>query len=165
MSLLSTASAYIIEHLKNPATQDKILSITNQTTEQIKRESGKISLFFKKLFSYPITIIASFVFSPILMLRVILFSKSRAKKFIAIAGLLFAFLVSYTIVTGLGIYFWFGIFAKNFGILSGVGFLLGSSFSVVITVTICTIVFNFICFVFLKMNNDEVIQYLKDSSS
>lgn len=170
--LVNLASSYIASHLKNPEYSDEngnsrnaVKDIANSIEKSFNSENQNISNFFQKIISYPLKIIASFIFAPFLMLKVILFIKTPIRRIIAGGGFLIAILTTYTVSTWLGKAACFWFIKNTVGWFTAFGFLIGTTFSIMVTVIISVAIFNFICFIFLKMSNEEVIDYLKEISS
>jgi len=112
----------------------------------------------------PLKAIAAFIFAPFLVLRVDAIATDSRRKWIAAIGLFLASILSLAAGTFLGSLA--GAFLVNtlFGPLMAIGFLLGTAFSVVLTVTFQVLVLNATCFLFLGLSSEEVVDYLKSTS-
>ena len=128
-------------------------------------EKGKLSRIFKRVASHPVKMIAAFFAAPFLMLRIAWSVKNQVRRFLAIVGLIVAFLMSYVAGTFLGSIAGAALIASKVGYIMALGFLVGTTLSMILSVTFCVFVFNFVSFIFLKMNTQEVIDHLHDISS
>ena len=57
------------------------------------------------------------------------------------------------------------LIASQIGPIVALGFLLGTTLSVALSVALSILVFNAVSFLFLKMNTQEVIDYLNEQST
>jgi len=136
-------------------------AITDATFE----ERNKVSAVFRKLVGHPIKVVASFIAAPFLVVKIALKVKNPVRRGIAVIGLLTALAGSYAAATFLGSLAGAAIVASKIGILVALGFLVGTTLSVYLSVIFSIIVFNAIAFVFLKMSTQEVIDYLYEIST
>jgi len=137
----------------------------------IKSEQGNLRKIFNAIWRYPVKALATFIFSPILSL-ILIYRLAKQKGSISfirlgigISGLILALISSYLVGTLLGSLTIALFVMSNIGILVGFGFILGTAFSIYLTVIIQILIFNFITTVFLKMNSDDVINYLNKQVS
>ena len=123
-------------------------------TKDAKKESKKVGSFFKMILSHPIKVLASFLIAPFLLLRVAFKVENWKRKTIAIIGFLLSIILSYAAATWLGkvVGLWF--IATKIGILTALGFLLGTTISVYLSLIFSIIVFNFDGLV--KSQNPEI---------
>ncbi len=116
-----------------------------------------------KLLSHPIKLVAAYIFSPILMVKLVVRSSNNpVRRGIAIFGLILALIGSYIAGTLLGGFLGFILIATNVGVLTAIGFIFGTTMSFILSTAFSLIVFNFIAFVFLKISKQEVIDYLSE---
>lgn len=133
--------------------------------DDLSKEKSKIGTVFKQIYGYPIKIIATYIFAPFLMIRMACVVKSLLRRIIAIIGLLLSLVASYGAATFLGTLAGAALVASKIGWLVGAGFFIGTTFSVVLSVIFSIIVFNSVSFLFLKLNSQEVIDYLNTVAS
>jgi len=134
----------------------------------LKQEHSKIRKVFGSILRYPIKVIGLFIFSPIL-LSIIIFRIAKQKDpgslirvAIAVFGFVLATVLAYIAGTAIGSLGGALFIASNIGILTGIGFFLGTTISIYLTVAFQILVFNFFTTVFLKMTHIEVLDYFKD---
>jgi hypothetical protein len=138
--------------------------ITAITTD-MSREKSKIAEIFKKIAAYPFKVLASYLIAPILVVKVAWKVENPTRRVIAIVGLLLSLLASYIAATLLGTLVGAAFVATHVGILAGLGFLFGTTISVYLSVIFSIIVFNAVSWFFLKMNTQQVIDYLNEIST
>ncbi len=138
---------------------------TTAMKDDLSREKSKIGTVFKQIYGYPIKIIATYIFAPFLMVRMACIVKSPLRRLIAIVGLLLSLIASYAAATFLGTLAGAAFVASKIGWVVGAGFIIGTTFSVVFSVIFSIIVFNSVSFLFLKLNSQEVLDYLNTVSS
>jgi hypothetical protein len=119
---------------------------------------------FRSIVRHPIKVIASFFFAPFLAIQVARTAKNPVRRAIAIAGMLLGTLLAWIAGTFLGSVIGAIFMASNFGPLVGLGFLFGTTFSFVFSVTFMILTFNATTWLFLHMSSDEVIAYLNSLS-
>lgn len=128
----------------------------------IKNEGSKIKEIFKSIYRYPIKLLATYILSPFLIILIVKNSKlSTPKRIIAMLGVTISIIAGYASFTFLGTFGGSIFIASQIGILSGFGFLLGTLFSVYLTVIFCILLINFFCTIFLKLSSDDVVHYLE----
>lgn len=128
-------------------------------------EKSKIAEIFKKIASHPFKVLASFLVAPILVFKIAMVVKNPVRRAIALVGLLLALALSYLAATLLGSLIGAAFVATHISVLAGIGFLVGSTFSVYLSVIFSIIVFNSVSYIFLKMSSQEVVDYLAEQSS
>ena len=132
--------------------------------EDASRENSKIGTVFKKIFGYPIKVLASYIAAPLLVIRIAWKVKNPIRRIIATVGLFMSLALSYFSATFLGTVIGAVFVASHIGILAGIGFLFGTTLSVYLSVIFTIIVFNTVSFVFLKFSSQEVVDYLNEMS-
>ena len=132
--------------------------------ENAAQEQNRLSQISRNLALYPAKTIAVFFYAPILMVRIVFKAKNPLRRVVAVSGLIVALIAVYGAGTFLGSLMGAALIASHVGYLMAVGFLVGSTVSVWLSVTFSIFVFNSIAFVFFKMTSQEVIDYLKEVS-
>ena len=112
----------------------------------------------------PIKAIGAFLFAPFLIFRVASHAADTKRKWVAGLGLFIGAILSYAAGTFLGGMAGAYLMGSFFGFWTGVGFFVGTSLSVVLTVTFQVLVLNATCFLFLGLSSAEVVEYLKSVS-
>lgn len=135
---------------------------------QFDQEQSRVRLFFKKFYQRPLSWILTLLFAPLIMvsaiykiMRKVFTQKGLIKKlklFILLSGLCSAGILSWIAGGYLGTISGFFLITNLFGCITGFSFVLGTTFSVVITIVFQIIIFNLMCFFFLKIGKDSVIQ-------
>ena len=135
---------------------------------QLDQEESRVRLFLKKLYQKPLSWILTLLFAPLIMVSVILkimkkvFAERglirKLKLFILLFGLCIAGFASWLAGGYLGTTAGFFLIKNLFGYITAFGFVLGTTFSVAFTIVFQIIVFNLMCFFFLKIGKDSVIQ-------
>ena len=143
----------------------EILGRGIEAITDLSNEKSKISEIFKKIAAYPFKVLASFLIAPILVVKVAWKVENPARRAIAIVGLLLSLVASYLAATSLGTLVGAVFVATHVGWLVGLGFLFGTTISVYLSVIFSIIVFNAVSWFFLKMNTQEVIDYLNEMST
>ena len=127
---------------------------------EINKESQKFTSVTKKILIYPIRLIATFIFAPFLLIKTVLDSDSSiGRKFIAIFGLALAGLATYFLTTFVTISL-AAIIKANLGWFSLISYGFGVFFTAWVSILIQIGIFNFISTLILKINQQEVLQYL-----
>ena len=137
------------------------IDILSNGVSELNKERGNLMSVFSKIYAYPIKIIASYVFAPILVVRIALIVKDPMRRLIAVLGLLLSILGAYGAATFLGTIAGALFVGSHIGILSGFGFFFGTVISVWLSVVFSIVVFNSISWFFLHMSSQEVVEYLK----
>ena len=112
----------------------------------------------------PLKAIAAFLFAPFLVLRVASIATDSKRRWVAAVGLFVASILAFAAGTLLGTLTGTFLVAQLFGWGTAIGFLVGTTFSVVLTVTFQVLVLNATCFLFLGLSSEEVVEYLKSRS-
>ena len=128
-------------------------------------EKSKITEILKKIAAYPVRVVASFLAAPFLVFKIAMVVENPVRRVIAIIGLLVALLLSYAAGTTIGTMVGFALAWGSFGFLTGVAYLIGTTLSVYMSVVFAILVFNAVSFVFLKVNTQEVLDYLHKTSA
>jgi hypothetical protein len=149
--------------MSNP-TGGIVESAMSAIAKDVAQEKSHIAQIFKKVASHPIKMVAAFFTAPFLMVRVALKVENPIRRIIAVSGLIVALLLAYLAGTFLGSLAGAAFVASKVGILMAVGFLIGSTLSVMFSVTFCIFVFNLVSLIFLKMSSQEVVDYLHELS-
>ncbi len=145
----------------HPATNLLTSALTKIATEGSK-EAGNFNRIFKVVASHPFKMIAAFFTAPFLLMRIAWSVKNPIRKIFAVFGLILSFICSYFAGTILGGFTGFLLIATNIGWLMAVGFLLGTALSFLLSLTFCFLIFNAVSYLFLKMNTEEVLEYLNE---
>ena len=129
---------------------------------ELNQESQKFTNITKKVLTYPIRLIATFIFAPVLLIKTVLHSNSSiGRKFIAIFGLILAGLATYFLTTFVTISL-ATIIKANLGWFSLFGYGFGVFFTAWVSILIQIGIFNFISTLILKINQKEVLQYINE---
>jgi len=134
-------------------------------SEDASKEKSKIGSVFKKIVGYPLKVVASFIAAPVLIIKVAWRVENPARRAIAIVGLLISFTLSYIAATVLGSLAGAVFIASNIGMLAGIGFLIGTTLSVYLSVIFSIIVFNAVSLIFFFFFSQEVVDYLHNIST
>ena len=144
-----------------------IKSLSTTAKKDLENEAGKIKALFTSILRIPIKVIATFILSPI-MLVIILINVRKNDKismirfYMIIIGFVIAIIVSYLAGTFLGGLAGAIFIASHIGYITAIGFIIGSSLSVFITVAFQIIIFNLTTTLFLKISQKETIKYLEE---
>ncbi len=136
----------------------------DSVSNDFKAENSRIKSMAKAIWGYPIKVIAMYFAAPFLIFNIARLTKNRIRRLIAIAGLSLSFLLSYAAATILGSFAGFLFIASKIGILAALGFLIGTTLSLYLSVIFSIIVFNSVSFLFLKLTSEEVVEHLKQSA-
>lgn len=134
-------------------------------TEAASGERSRFAAVVRKVVGHPIKVIASFFAAPFLVVKIALKVRNPIRRGIAIVGLLLAIAGSYVAATFLGSLAGAALIASKVGIVAALGFLIGTTLSVYLSVIFSILVFNAISFLFLKMSTQEVVDYLDEIST
>mgnify|MGYP001557102273 CR=1 FL=1 len=148
------------ESAKAGIEQQALTAIEND----VASEKKKLKHIFQVVVSHPIKLIAAFMFAPFLMVRVAWVVQNPIRRKLAVIGLLLSFLGAFRDGTFLGSVAGAIFVGSNVGVIAGFGVLVGTTISVVLSVTFSIFVFNVVSFTFLKMNTQEVVDYLREIS-
>ena len=109
----------------------------------------------------PLKAIGAFILAPLLVFRVVKLATDRRRKWVAALGLIIASLLAIGAGTLLGSLA--GAFLVNtlFGPWVAIGFLVGTSFSVLFAVVFQVFILNATCFLFLGLSSEEVVEHLQ----
>jgi hypothetical protein len=129
------------------------------------KERNKVAEILKAIASHPIKVLASFIAAPILIIKIALIVKSPIRRAIAIVGLLVSLLLSYLAASIFGSLAGAIFIASHVGILAGIGFFLGATIWVYLSVIFSILVFNSVSFLFLKVSSQDVVDYLQKIST
>lgn len=127
-------------------------------------DGGSFGSTLKSVVRYPIKAIATFFTAPILILRLAVTVKNPIRRLIAVVGLALSVLMAYLAGTFLGSVVGAIFIFSHFGPLIAAGFLVGSTLSVVLSVTFTFLVLNTTSWLFLHMSSEDVVEHLKDLS-
>jgi len=128
--------------------------------DELNKESEKFTSITKKVLTYPIKLISTFIFAPFLLIKTVLHSNSSLeRKLIAIFGLVLAGLATYFFTTFVTISLG-AIIKANLGWFSFIGYGFGVLFTTWVSILIQIGIFNFISTLILKINQQEVLKYI-----
>lgn len=133
--------------------------------EKATSEGGKLSAVFKRIAGHPVKILASFLSAPFLVARIAWRTKNPVRRFVALIGLLLSLFLAYGAATFLGSLTGALLIASQVGVLVGLGFLVGTTVSIYLSVIFSIFVLNAVAFVFLKLSSQEVLDYLNEIST
>lgn len=133
-------------------------------SNDVSKENSKVREVLRSIVGYPIKVLATFFTAPLLLAHIAWGVKNPIRRTIALVGLLLSSIFCYLAGTFLGSLVGALFVATHVGPLFAAGLLVGSTLSVYLSVIFMIIVFNSVSFVFLKMNNEDVIDYLKKQS-
>ena len=140
--------------------ENSLVAINNSATTG----SNKLWATLKTLLSHPFKLIAAFLLAPFLCISIALSTENIFRKIFAVVGLLTALGLSYITSIYLGKAVGAFLIASNFGFVLGFAFFFGTAISVILSVLFSIFVFNATSYLFLKMNTEEVIEYLKEQA-
>lgn len=130
------------------------------------RAEGRSSIasVMRSIVRTPLKAIGAFIFAPFLVVRVASLATDKRRKWVAAIGLFLAAVLSPGAGTFLGSLA--GAYLMNilFGSGTAIGFLIGTTFSVVLTITFQVLVLNATCFLFLGLSSEEVVECLQKAS-
>mgnify|MGYP003676782944 CR=1 FL=1 len=128
-------------------------------------EKSKLASIFKRIASYPLKIFAAYLAAPVLLVRMAWGVENPLRRGIAVLGLLLSWFAALAAGTALGTVAGAAFVATNIGYIAAIGFLVGTTFSVYLTVIFSIIIFNAVSFVFLKLNTQEIVDHLHEIST
>ncbi|WP_226668961.1 hypothetical protein [Microbulbifer aggregans] len=140
-------------------------AIFDSLKDEVEPGKSRIQVAVRKITSYPIKVLGAFFAAPFLIIKVAKKVENPTRRKFALAGIILGLICSYIAGTALGSFFGLIFIASSFGFLAALGFLIGTFMSVVFTVGFAFLVFNFVCYVFLKLSSDEVAKYLEELSA
>ena len=108
--------------------------------------------------------IAAFVLAPFLAFRVAALAKNPVRRLIAGVGFILSILAAWLAGTFLGTVAGALLIAAKVGMLWGLAFIVGTTLSVVLSVSFSILVMNAVAFFFLHMSSEEVVAYLRSLS-
>lgn len=129
-----------------------------------RRPEGKGTPFTVAVHSilrYPVKLIAAFLTAPLLAFRVATIARDPLRRVIAGLGLFFAMLAAWAAGTFLGSVAGALLIYSFFGLWWGIGFLVGTSLSIVLSVAFSVLVLNATAWLFLQISSEEVVEYLR----
>ena len=133
--------------------------------DNASKEKSKFEAVLKKIAGHPLKVLASFVTAPFLVIKIAWQVKNPIRRTIAIVGLFLSVALSYVAATFIGTLAGAAFVASNIGFLAAIGFLVGTTMSVYLSVIFSILVFNAVSFVFLKISTQEVVDYLNEISN
>jgi hypothetical protein len=133
--------------------------------DDASKEHSRLKIMFKQVVSHPIKLVAAFITAPVLILRLAMTVQNPLRRAIAIIGLIVAITFAYLAGTFLGTAAGALFVMSNIGILSGIGFFVGSFLSVFLSLAFSVFILNAVSFLFLKLSTQEVVDYLQGLSS
>lgn len=126
--------------------------------------SGSLITVIRSLVRYPVKTVAAFLCAPILAFRVARVAKNPIRRLIASTGLFISFILAWFAGTFIGTATGAALISTKFGVLVGLGFFIGTSFSITLSVAFSIVVLNASSWFFLQMSSEEVVAYLKSIS-
>lgn len=136
--------------------------------DAIKKSQGKGQGAFVNVMAsivrYPLKTIAAFLVAPFLALRVVWVAENTTRRAIAALGLFLSVLGAWAAGTFLGTIAGAALVLSKFGVLVALGFLLGTSLSVTLSVAFSILVVNATSWLFIHLSSEDVISYLKTIS-
>lgn len=133
--------------------------------EKAGAEGGKLRAVFKRIAGHPVKILASFLSAPFLVARIAWRTKNPVRRFVALIGLLLSIFLAYGAATFLGSLTGALLIASQVGVLVGLGFFIGTTVSIYLSVIFSIFVLNAVAFLFLKLSSQEVLDYLSEIST
>ena len=136
----------------------------NKEKKQANYEAKNYSNLLKKVMNYPIRLVATFIFAPFILIKVIFHSDSSImRKLIAVVGLICAGLAVYSLTFAVTISL--GLVIKSqLGIFSAIAYTISIFITTWLNILIQIAIFNTITAIMLKITQSEVIEYLDDLS-
>jgi len=130
------------------------------------QKNGQVALAttLSSIIRQPIKIIAAFVVAPFLAFRIARAAKNPIRRAIASVGLVLAVLLACAAGTFLGSMAGAVLVLSAFGPLMAIGFLLGTTLSLTLSVAFSILVLNATSWFFLHMSSEDVIAYLNSIS-
>lgn len=125
---------------------------------------GALRSITRTVVRYPIKAIATFLLAPFLAIRVAMIVKNPIRRTIAIVGLLLSVVLAWLAGTLLGSTLGALFVMSHVSVLMGIGFLLGTTFSVVLSAAFSIFVLNATSWIFLHMSSEDVVEHLKGVS-
>lgn len=143
-----------------------LVGTLQKTAETAKSESVDAGRLMASIARFPAVALALYVAAP-LVLSSLIVTRIRSKSTVGLAQSAFAllgFIVASIVVWALGA--WLTTFAgfmtiwNNVGIVTAFSFLLGIGFSAYLSIFLQVMLFNAICFVFLGLTRESVVEQL-----
>ena len=131
-------------------------------SDEASQEGQRARSVLRSIAAYPIKLLATFIFGPVLIIRVAWKAENPVRRLIAVVGLAVAIACAYLAVGFLGTMTAAALTLATFGWFAAIGVLLGTTISVYFSVALSILAFNAVCFFFLKMSQQEIINYLKE---
>lgn len=142
-----------------------VSTLLSASTEFLRGRQAGLASAMKSVVRYPLHAVATLLFAPFLALRVAGIAKNPIRRAIAGAGLLAGVVAAYVAGTFVGKTAFALVMFANFGFSVGLGMLIGSLTSVIVSGTIIGLAFNGTCLLFLKMSAEDVVAHLKSASA
>jgi len=150
----------------------KAVDLSKVFVQELNKEESRIRLFFHNLYEKPLSWLFTLLFAPIIM--VVAIAKNFKNMFRGLNK--FQKIRTFLLLIGFclgGISFWLAgaflgsvagfLLLKNiFGWITACGFFLGVSVSVTLTTIFQILIFNVMCFIFLKLTKESVIRTVYD---
>ncbi|MCZ0944329.1 MAG: hypothetical protein OXJ53_14845 [Gammaproteobacteria bacterium] len=133
--------------------------------KDMSAETSRLRAVFSTIARYPVKVFATFLVAPILLVKLACTVKNPLRRAFAIAGLLLALFASYCCGTFLGSLTGAALIWSQLGPLMAIGFLIGTALSVFLSVVFSILTLNAVSFVFLKMNTQEILDYLREQAN
>lgn len=129
-----------------------------------ERNGSRIGDLILAIVRYPAKTVAVFLLAHLLVFRIAALAKNPIRRTISGVGLFLAVLLAMCAGTYLGTALGALFTASQFGITTAIGFLIGTSFSVTLSIVFSVIVLNATSWIFLHISNEDVIEYLRNIS-
>lgn len=139
-------------------------TVLGNATKRRNIGDSAVGAVAKSIVRLPIKAVAAYFCAPFLAFRVARHAKNPVRRIIAGMGLFIAMLAAWAAGTFLGSLTGALLVAAKIGLLAGWAFLVGTSVSVVLSITFQLSVLNAFSLFFLHMSSEEVVQYLKELS-
>ncbi|MYE87132.1 MAG: hypothetical protein F4X31_12940 [Gammaproteobacteria bacterium] len=133
--------------------------------KDVSAETSRLRAVFSSIARYPLKVLATFLVAPFLLVKLACTVKSPIRRAFAVVGLFLALLASYTPFMLLGSLVGATLIWSQVGLLWAISFLIGTAFSVLLSVAFSILTLNAVSFVFLKMNTQEVLDYLREQAN
>lgn len=140
----------------------KVITSANNNKSSSHNNFSDIS---RKINSNPIKLFAAFFMAPVLLVKIVIKVKNPWRRFIAVTGISIGIIGAYIAGTLAGTAVMAFLVGIKIGLIYGAAFFIGAGVTVFVTVVCQIVVLNTICFIFLKMSTQEIVDYLDELSS
>jgi len=144
----------------------KTLESVTAVNAEAGQRRAQLTTVIGKVFRYPLKMAVLFVASPILLFLIAKSArKSLLQRVIAAFGLLLGIGIAVAVFLFMRTLSGALLMLIHFGVLGFLGFLLGTTLSIVITVAFCLWLLLLISWVFLHMSSEDIVDALKDAAA